>query len=566
MDADIIQVVDAVSTAKDVEREIIFDAIESAIASATKKKYVAGLMAQLKVTDGEMNERLPEDIDVIVRIDRQTGAYKTYRRWFVFADDSTELEVPDFELRMIDAVEIDASAQIGEYVEQEIESIDFDRIGAQIAKQVIVQKVREAEKQKTIDLYHDKVGELVGGVVKRLDRSGYYLDLGNNAEAFLPRRETIPKEPIRPQDRLKAILKEINIDLKGPPLILSRVEPSFLIELFKIEVPEIGQNLISIVGAARDPGLRAKIAVTSEDKRIDPVGACVGMRGSRVQAVSNELNGERIDIILWSDNAAQFVINAMSPANVISIIVDEETNSMDIAVEEAKLSQAIGRGGQNIRLASDLTQWKLNVMSEADAQEIDEHEMQKIIDLFSNKLSVDEDVASLLAQEGFSNIEEIAYVPIDELEEIEGFDDKLVAELRERAQDQLLIEAISTEEDLDVHGPSDDLLELPLITPELAFSLARAGVNTKNKLAEQSVDDLQEIEELDEDLAAKVILQAREDWFKAGEIITEDINEEEPEAEAETEVIEDAPTVESEVETEPEAAEETQTEKHKNEE
>jgi len=547
MDTDIIQVVETVSTAKDVEQEVIFDAIESAIASATKKKYA-------------------EDIDVKVRIDRQTGDYKTYRRWFVFADDSRELEEPDFELRMIDAVEIDASAQIGEYVEQEIESIDFDRIGAQIAKQVIVQKVREAEKQKTIDLYHDKVGQLVGGVVKRLDRSGYYLDLGNNAEAFLPRRETIPKEPIRPQDRLKAILKEINIDLKGPPLILSRVEPSFLIELFKIEVPEIGQNLISIVGASRDPGLRAKIAVTSEDKRIDPVGACVGMRGSRVQAVSNELNGERIDIILWSDNAAQFVINAMSPANVISIIVDEETNSMDLAVEEAKLSQAIGRGGQNIRLASDLTQWKLNVMSEADAQEIDEHEMQKIIDLFTNKLSVDEDVASLLAQEGFSNIEEIAYVPIDELEAIEGFDEKLVAELRERAQDQLLIEAISTEEDLDVHGPSDDLLELPLITPELAFSLARAGVNTKNKLAEQSVDDLQEIDELDEDLAAKVILQAREDWFKAGEIITEDINEEEPEAETEAEVIEDAPEEESEVETEPEAAEETQTEKLKNEE
>ena len=547
MDADIIQVVDAVSTAKDVEREVIFDAIESAIASATKKKYA-------------------EDIDVKVRIDRQTGDYKTYRRWFVFADDSRELEEPDFELRLIDAVEIDASAQIGEYVEQEIESIDFDRIGAQIAKQVIVQKVREAEKQKTIDLYHDKVGQLVGGVVKRLDRSGYYLDLGNNAEAFLPRRETIPKEPIRPQDRLKAILKEINIDLKGPPLILSRVQPSFLIELFKIEVPEIGQNLISIVGASRDPGLRAKIAVTSEDKRIDPVGACVGMRGSRVQAVSNELNGERIDIILWSDNAAQFVINSMSPANVISIIVDEETNSMDLAVEESKLSQAIGRGGQNIRLASDLTQWKLNVMSEAEAQEIDEHEMQKIVDLFTNKLSVDEDVASLLAQDGFSTIEDIAYVPIGELEEIEGFDEKLVAELRERAQDQLLIEAISTEEDLDVHGPSDDLLELPLMTPELAFSLARTGVNTKNKLAEQSVDDLQEIDSLDEDLAAKVILQAREDWFKAGEIITEDINEEEPEEEAETEVIEDAPTEESKVKTEPEAAEETQTEKLKNEE
>jgi len=568
MDTDIIQVVETVSTAKDMEQEIIFEAIESAIASATKKKYT-------------------EDIDVKVKIDRQTGDYKTYRRWFVFADDSRELEEPDFELRLIDAVEIDASAKAGEYVEQEIESIDFDRIGAQIAKQVIVQKVREAEKQKTVDLYENKIGELVGGVVKRLDRSGYYLDLGNNSEAFLPRRETIPKEPIRPQDRIKAILKEINVDLKGPPLILSRIQPSFLIELFKIEVPEIGQNLISIVGASRDPGLRAKIAVTSDDKRIDPVGACVGMRGSRVQAVSNELNGERIDIILWSDNPAQFVINSMSPANVISIIVDEEATSMDIAVEESKLSQAIGRGGQNIRLASDLTQWKLNVMSEAEAQDIDEHEMQKIIDLFTNKLSVDEDVASLLAQDGFSNIEDIAYVPIDELQQIEGFDEKLVEELRERAQDQLLIEAISKEEDLDIHGPSDDLLELQLITPELAFSLARVGINTKNKLAEQSVDDLQEIDELDEDLAAKVILQAREDWFKAGEIVTEDMNEEEPEAAAEPEVteeiIEEEPEAEAEPETdvnedvpvenlevekenEPEVAKEIQTEKLKTEE
>ena len=531
MDSEIIQVVDTVSTAKDVEREVIFEAIESAIATATKKKYT-------------------EDIDVKVRIDRLTGDYKTYRRWFVFADDSRELEEPSFELRMIDAIDIDASAKVGEYIEKEIESIDFDRIGAQIAKQVIVQKVREAEKQKTIDLYHDKVGQLVGGIVKRLDRSGFYLDLGNNAEAFLPRRESIPKEPIRPQDRIKAILKEINTDLKGPPLILSRVQSSFLVELFKIEVPEIGQNLISIVGASRDPGLRAKIAVTSDDKRIDPVGACVGMRGSRVQAVSNELNGERIDIILWSDNPAQFVINSMSPANVISIIVDEETNSMDVAVEESKLSQAIGRGGQNIRLASDLTQWKLNVMSEVEAQEIDEHDTQKIIDLFTNKLSVDEDVASLLAQDGFSNIEDIAYVPVDELQQIEGFDEKLVAELRERAQDQLLIEAISKEEDLDIHGPSDDLLKLPLITQELAFSLARIGINTKNKLAEQSVDDLQEIDELDEDLAAKVILQAREDWFKAGEVISEVTNENEHETENETKIesSEKDPTEESKLE------------------
>ncbi len=314
MGKEIIEVAETVSAAKDVESEVIFGAIESAIASATKKEYSV-------------------NIDTVVKIDRNTGDYKTYRRWLVFADDSRDLEDPDIELRMIDALEINESAQPGEYVEQEIESIDFGRIGAQIAKQVIVQKVREAEKQKTIDLYHDKVGQMVNGVVKRLDRNGYYIDLGNNAEAFLPKREMIPKEPIRPQDRIKGLIKEISEDLKGPPLILSRVQPDFLIELFKIEVPEITQNLIKIVGASRDPGLRAKIAVSSEDSRIDAVGACVGMRGSRVQAVSNELNGERIDIILWSNNPAQFVINAMSPANVVSIVVDEETNSMDIAVE-----------------------------------------------------------------------------------------------------------------------------------------------------------------------------------------------------------------------------------------
>ena len=512
MTVEIIKVVDTVSEAKDLEREVIFEAIENAIASATKKKYT-------------------ENMDVRVIIDRNTGEYKTYRQWMVFEDDSRELEEPDYELRMIDAVDIQKDASPGEYVREEIESIDFGRIGAQIAKQVIVQKVREAEKQKTIDRFEDDIGQLVNGVVKRVDRNGFHIDIGNNSEAFLPRREMIPKEAIRPQDRIRALLKDINADLKGPPLILSRVMPEFLIELFKVEVPEITQNLIEIVGASRDPGLRAKIAVRSDDKRIDAVGACVGMRGSRVQSVSNELNGERIDIILWSDNNAQYVVNAMSPANVVSIVVDEENQSMDIAVEEAKLSQAIGRGGQNIRLASDLTQWKLNVMSEAEAQDIDENEMQKIVDLFTNKLSVDEDVASLLAQDGFSNIEDIAYVPIDELQQIEGFDEKLVEELRERAQDQLLIEAISKEEDLDIHGPSDDLLELQLITPELAFSLARVGINTKNKLAEQSVDDLQEIDELDEDLAAKVILQAREEWFKAGEVIledSEDKNEEEP--------------------------------------
>ena len=378
---------------------------------------------------------------------------------------------------------------------------------------MIVQKVREAEKQKTIDRFEDDIGQLVNGVVKRVDRNGFHIDIGNNSEAFLPRREMIPKEAIRPQDRIRALLKDINADLKGPPLILSRVMPEFLIELFKVEVPEITQNLIEIVGASRDPGLRAKIAVRSDDKRIDAVGACVGMRGSRVQSVSNELNGERIDIILWSDNNAQYVVNAMSPANVVSIVVDEENQSMDIAVEEAKLSQAIGRGGQNIRLASELTQWKLNILSESEALEKDDAELKEISDLFVEKLSVGEDVAILLSQEGFSTIEQVAYVPISELEKIEGFDDKLVNELRERAEDQLLIEAISTEENLDEHGPEDDLLELKSINEELAYSLARLGVNTREKLAEQSIDELIDIDGLDEEKAGTIIMEAREIWF-----------------------------------------------------
>jgi len=495
MAAEIIKVVDAVSEAKDVDREVLFEAIENAIESATQKQYA-------------------DKMDVKVTIDRETGDYKTYRRWMVFADDSRELEDPDIELRMIDAVDVDKNANPGEFVHEEIESVDFGRIGAQIAKQVIVQKVREAEKQKTIELFKDNVGELVSGVVKRMDRNGFYIDIGNNAEAFLPRREMIYKEAIRPQDRIKAILKEINTDLKGPPLILSRIMPEFLIELFKLEVPEITQNLISIVGASRDPGLRAKIAVQSDDKRIDAVGACVGMRGSRVQAVSNELNGERIDIILWSDNTAQYVVNAMSPANVVSIVVDEENNSMDIAVEEAKLSQAIGRGGQNIRLASELTNWKLNVLSETEALEKDDQELKDVSDLFVETLSVGEDVAILLAQEGFASIEQVAYVPVSELEKIDGFDEKLVNELRERAQDQLLIEAISTEEDLDKHGPDEDLLSLESVTEELAYALARSGIYNKDKLADQSVDEIIEIEGIDEELAGIIIMEARADWFK----------------------------------------------------
>ncbi|MFQ6007299.1 MAG: transcription termination factor NusA, partial [Woeseia sp.] len=345
MSKEILMVADAVSNEKGVEKEIIFEAIEAALASATRRRH-------------------GEDIDVRVAIDRETGEYDTFRRWLVFEDESPELEFPDRELRMIDAVEVDENAEPGGYVEVPMESVEFGRIAAQTAKQVIVQKVREAERDQVNEEYQGREGELLSGIVKRVDRNGVYIDLGGNAEGFVARDQMVPREPVRPQDRMKALLIEVRSEQRGPQLFMTRTSPQFLIELFKIEVPEVGQGLIDILGAARDPGLRAKIAVKSNDARIDPVGACVGMRGSRVQAVSNELAGERVDIILWDENPAQFVVNAMSPAEVMSIVVDEDAHSMDIAVDEEKLSQAIGRGGQNIRLASELSGWELNVMTE----------------------------------------------------------------------------------------------------------------------------------------------------------------------------------------------------------
>ena len=358
MSKEILMVADAVSNEKGMDKEIIFEAIEAALASASRKRH-------------------GEDIDVRVSIDRMTGEYETFRRWMVFADDSDELEEPLSELRLQDAVDVDADAEPGEYVEVPMESVEFGRIAAQTAKQVIVQKVREAERKQVIEDYQDREGELVGGIVKRVDRNGVYVDLGGNAEGFLIREELIAREPIKPQDRVKGMLREVRPEQRGPQLFMTRTSPEFLVELFRLEVPEVGQGLIDIIGAARDPGLRAKIAVRSNDARIDPVGACVGMRGSRVQAVSNELAGERVDIILYDENPAQFVINAMSPADVVSIVMDEEAHSMDIAVDEEKLSQAIGRGGQNIRLASELTGWELNVMTETDAEEKSEQEARE---------------------------------------------------------------------------------------------------------------------------------------------------------------------------------------------
>jgi len=495
---EILNVVEVVSNEKGVDEEIIFEAIEAALASATRRKH-------------------GEDIDVRVSIDRETGEYDTFRRWAVFADDSTELEFPEHELRMIDAVDVNEDAEPGGFVEEPIDSVEFGRIAAQTAKQVIVQKVREAERAQTVEAFQERIGEMLAGIVKRVDRNGIYIDLGGNAEGFIGRDQMIAREPARPNDRIKAVLYEVRSELRGPQLFLSRTSPEFLVELFKIEVPEVGQDLIEILGAARDPGLRAKIAVKSNDKRIDPVGACVGMRGSRVQAVSNELAGERVDIILWDENPAQFVINAMSPADVTSIVLDEEKHSMDIAVEEEKLSQAIGRGGQNIRLASQLTGYELNVMTEQDADEKSESEGRELLAMFMEHLDVDEEVALILVQEGYSSLEEMAYVPTKELLAIEEFDEDIVEELRNRARDVLLTRAIASEEVIDDAEPAEDLLSLDGMEKSLAFILASRGVVTREDLAEQAVDDLLDIDELDEERAGELIMAARAHWFEADE-------------------------------------------------
>jgi transcription termination/antitermination protein NusA len=494
MSKEILMVADAVSNEKGVDKGVIFEAIEAALASATRKRH-------------------GEDIDVRVSIDRTSGEYETFRRWKVFADDSTELEEPARELRLDDALEIDQSAEPGGFVEEPMESVEFGRIAAQTAKQVIVQKVREAEREQVVEEYKDRVGELLSGIVKRVDRHGAYIDLGGNAEGFIPREDLVPREPIKPQDRIKSLLRDVRAEPRGPQLFLTRTSPQFLIELFKIEVPEVGQGLIDILAAARDAGLRAKIGVRSNDPRIDPVGACVGMRGSRVQAVSNELAGERVDIILYDENPAQFVINAMSPADVQSIVVDEDAHSMDIAVDEEKLSQAIGRGGQNIRLASELTGWELNVMTESAAEEKSEKEARELVETFMKELDVDEDVATILAQEGFSSLEEVAYVPASELLAIEEFNENIVNELRARARDVLITQAIVSEEVIDQAEPAEDLLELEGMDRELAFVLASRGIVTREDLAEQAVDDLDGIESLDPERAAKLIMAARAHWF-----------------------------------------------------
>ena len=495
MSKEILMVVDAVSNEKGVEKDIIFEAIEAALASATRRKH-------------------GDDIDVRVAIDRETGEYDTFRRWLVFEDESTELEFPDRELRMIDAVDVEEDAEPGGYVEVPMDSVEFGRIAAQTAKQVIVQKVREAERELVIAEYKDRVGELVSGTVKKVTRDSVIVDLGNNAEGLLPRDQMIPRETFRIGDRLRALLIEVRSEPRGPQLILSRTSPAMLIELFKIEVPEIAEEVIEIRAAARDPGSRAKIVVSTNDGRIDPVGACVGMRGSRVQVVSNELANERIDIILWDDNPAQLVINSMAPAEVASIVVDEDSHTMDVAVAEENLAQAIGRNGQNVRLSSELTGWTINVMSEEDAAAKLQQEASSFIEMFREKLDVDDDVAEVLVQEGFTSLEEIAYVPLDEILAIDGFDEEIANELRNRAKDALLTQAIASEEDISSANIADDLLNMEGMDDQLALALSKMGILNMEDLAEQSVDELMDIEDMNEERAGKLIMAARAPWFE----------------------------------------------------
>lgn len=493
--------VGAVSNEKGVSEEVVFQAIEAALVSATKKKYGA-------------------DIDVEVVVDRKSGRYETFRLWTVVSDPTSEsgeaasLEFPLKQIPLSEAQQRTPPLNMGDVVREPLESVEFGRIAAQTAKQVILKKVREAEFENIADEFRKKKGQLVTGIVKKTSRELVIMDLGSNAEGLLRREDMLPREAVRPGDRIRAYLVEVLTEARGPQLILSRTCNEMLIELFKIEVPEVGEGIIEIKSAARDPGVRAKIAVKTNDGRIDPVGACVGIRGARVQAVSNELTGERVDIVLWDDNPAQLVMNAMSPAEVISIVVDEDAHTMDVAVAEEHLSQAIGRNGQNVRLASLLTGWELNVITDKEAKDRTTAEQERLLGIFTEKLQVDSDVATVLIEEGFTSLEEIAYVPIQELLSIDGFDEENINELRVRAKDALLTQAIATEEKLSEKEPAEDLLSLEGMDRHLAFVLANQGITTRDDLAEQAVDDLKGIEGLTDEKAAKLIMAARAHWFK----------------------------------------------------
>jgi N utilization substance protein A len=493
MSKEILMVADAVSNEKGVAREVIFEAIESALATATKKLF----------DDEEVNCR--------VVVNRKSGQYETFRRWEVVADEN--FDDPAHQLTLDQAQAKNPDITIGEVWEEKIENTEFGRIAAQTAKQVIVQKVREAERDLVVAEYRVKMGKLVSGTVKKVTRESILVDLGGNAEAMLPRDQMIPREMFRTGDRIRALLLDVRQEARGPQLFLSRTASGMLIELFKIEVPEIADGIIEIRAAARDPGSRAKIVVSTNDGRIDPVGACVGMRGSRVQVVSNELANERIDIILWNDNPAQLVINAMAPAEVASIVVDEDSHTMDVAVEEDNLAQAIGRSGQNVRLSAELTGWAINVMSVEDALNKQQQESSGFISVFMDKLDIDEDVAELLVSEGFTSLEEVAYVPIDELLSIDGFDEDIAKELRDRARDALLTQAIASEEGLSGAQLEADLLNMEGMDDTLAMSLAGKGILNMEDLAEQSIDDLMDIDGMSEERAGKLIMTARAPWF-----------------------------------------------------
>ena len=489
MSREILLLVDALAREKNVGRDIVFSALEQALGSATKKQF-------------------REDVDIRVSINQETGSYQSFRRWQVVEIDS--VEDPARQILLSEAQKLDDQIQLEEFIEEQLEPIEFGRIGAQAAKQVIFQKIRDAEREQILNDFLERKEYMVTGAIKRMERGNAIIESGK-VEAALPREQMIPKENLRIGDRVRAYLLKVDRTARGPQLILSRVVPDFLMKLFELEVPEIEEGLLDVKSAARDPGSRAKIAVNSNDQRIDPIGTCVGMRGSRVQAVTSELAGERVDIILWSDDPATFVINALAPAEISSIVVDEEKHCMDIVVDEENLAQAIGRGGQNVRLASDLTGWELNIMSMEESLAKNEEETLVIRELFMEKLDVDEEVAEILAQEGFTSLEEVAYVPLSEMIEIELLDEKTVNELRTRARNMLLTEAIVSEE--NVENMAEDLRSLEGMDNETARALAEKGIKTQEDLADLAVDDLVEMIEIDIERAKALIMTARAPWF-----------------------------------------------------
>ena len=495
---EILLVVEVFSNEKEIEKEVVFQAIEAALEAATIKRYGSNIKAR-------------------VTIDRKTGDYLTHRCWDVVAPNpelGRDVELPVSKILLEVAQFDNPDAQIGDVIYEEIESVDFGRIAAQTAKQVIIQKVRDAERNKIVEAYKSRVGELITGTVKRIEKGSVYLELGGHVEAYISKEDMIPREAMRLGDRIRGYLKDVRLEARGPQLFVSRNSPELLMALFRLEVPEIAEGTISIMAAARDPGSRAKLAVKSNDPRLDALGACVGMRGSRVQSVTNELAGERVDIIIWNPSEPQFVINAMSPAEIQSIVVDEDKHSMDLAVDSISLSQAIGRGGQNVRLASQLTGWELNVIDASKAEESNEAEANKIKLMFVNLLDIDDEIAAILVEVGFNTIEEIAYVPSNELLEIEGFDEEIVEELRSRAKNALLISAIAAEESIEsAVQPDASLLAMDGMDSELARAMANQGIVTMDDLAEQAVDDLLKFTGVDEDRAAKLIMKAREPWF-----------------------------------------------------